>query len=143
MSTIRCSYACTSGPCAPGPTSPPGTGGSEAHGGWMIVVGGGVVGVVAGAVVVVVGAAVVLVGWARVEVGSSRRAEPAAAMPDTRTAAITNETSTGGRNACLSGDSCRCSEERIVLGRMRHLVTMHLHRRAAGRQSSPKVDRTV
>src|SRR5918995_5935295 len=102
MSTIRRSYACTSGPCAPGPTSPPGTGGSEAHGGWMIVVGRVVV-VVAGAVVVVVGAAVVLVGWARFEVGSSRRAEPATATPDRRNAATTNETTTGGRNACLRG----------------------------------------
>src|SRR4051812_5168888 len=94
MSAIRCSYACTSGPWAPGPTTPPGTGGRAAHGGWMIVVGGSVVVVGAGAVVVVGAGAVVVVvvGWARFVVFSSRSAEPATAMPDTKSAATTNET---------------------------------------------------
>src|SRR5215207_2018266 len=102
MSTIRCSYACTSGPWDPGPTTPPGTGGSDAHGGWMMVVGGRVVVVGAGAVVVVVfGAAVVVAGFARFVVFSSRSAEPATAKPDTRSAATTSETSTGGRKTCL------------------------------------------
>src|SRR6266516_2086138 len=94
MSAIRCSYACTSGPWEPGPTTPPGTGGSAAHGGWMIVVGGRVVVVGAGAVVVVG-------GWARFWVFSSRSAEPATAMPETKSAATTNEASTGGRKTCL------------------------------------------
>src|SRR5215203_2856297 len=100
MSAIRCSYACISGPWDPGPTTPPGTGGSDAHGGWMMVVGGRVV-VVGAVVVVVVGAAVVVVGLARFVVFSSRSAEPATAKPDTRSAATTSETSTGGRKTCL------------------------------------------
>src|SRR2546429_4422120 len=101
MSAIRCSYACTSGPWEPGPTTPPGTGGSAAHGGWMIAVGGRVVVVGAGAVVVVGAGAVVVVGWARfVVVSSPRSAEPATAMPETKSAATTNETSTGGRKTC-------------------------------------------
>src|SRR5689334_24268489 len=103
MSAIRCSYACTSGPCEPGPTTPPGTGGSAAHGGWMIAVGGRVVVVGAGAVVVVGAGAVVGAGWARFVVFSSRSAEPATATPDTKSAATTRETSTGGRKTCLRG----------------------------------------
>src|SRR5213076_1897418 len=110
MSAIRCSYACTSGPCEPGPTTPPGTGGSAAHGGWMIVVGGTVVVVGAGAVVVVGAGAVVVGGWARFAVVSSRSAEPATAIPATKSAATANETSTGGRKTCLRGRSCRRSE---------------------------------
>src|SRR6266511_5618894 len=124
MSAIRCSYACTSGPWDPGPTTPPGTGGSAAHGGWMIVVGGRVVVVGAGSVVVVVGAAVVVDGWARLVVFSSRSAEPATAKPDTRSAATTSEISTEGRNACLRGRSCRRSEGRIVPGRIRRLAPL-------------------
>src|SRR5829696_4004736 len=113
MSAIRCSYACTSGPWDPGPTTPPGTGGSDAHGGWMIVVGGRVVVVGAGTVVVVVvGAPVVVVGWAGLVVFSSRSAEPATAMPDTRSAATTSETSTVGRKTCLRERSCRRSANR-------------------------------
>src|SRR5438067_12076882 len=100
MSAIRCSYACTSGPWEPGPTTPPGTGGSAAQGGWTIVVGGTVVVVGAGAVVVVGAGAVVVVGAARFVVSSSRSAEPATAMPETKSAATTNETSTGGRKTC-------------------------------------------
>src|SRR5829696_2215026 len=106
MSAIRCSYACTSGPWDPGPTTPPGTGGSDAHGGWMIVVGGRVVVVGAGTVVVVVVGAPVVVGWAGLVVFSSRSAEPATAMPDTRSAATTSETSTVGRKTCLRDRSC-------------------------------------
>src|SRR5260370_39668294 len=95
MSAIRCSYACASGPWEPGPTAPPGTGGSASHGGWMIAVGGRVVVVGAGAVVVVGAGAVVVVGAgvARFVVFSSRSAEPATAMPETKSAATTNETS--------------------------------------------------
>ena len=68
--------------------------------------------------VVVVGAgAVVVVGWARfVVVSSPRSAEPATAMPETKSAATTNERSTGGRKTCLRGRSCRRSEVRIVPG---------------------------
>src|SRR6266508_5671817 len=124
MSAIRCSYACTSGPWEPGPTTPPGTGGSDAHGGWMIVVGGRVVVVGAGAVVVVGAGAVVVVGWARFVVFSSRSAEPATAMPDTRSAATTSETSTVGRKTCLRACSCRRSEVRIVPGRIRRLAPL-------------------
>src|SRR5207249_492718 len=106
----------TSGPWEPAPTTPPGTGGSAAHGGWMIVVGARVVVVAAGAVVVVGAGAVVVVGWARFVVFSSRSAEPATAMPETKSAATTNERSTGGRKTCLRGRSCRRSEVRIVPG---------------------------
>jgi ABC-type branched-subunit amino acid transport system permease subunit len=61
----------------------------------VVVVGAGTV------VAVVVGAAVVVVGWATGEDLSSRSAEPATEMPDTTSAAITNETRTGGRKTCL------------------------------------------
>src|SRR2546430_17039649 len=106
MSAIRCSYACTSGPWEPAPTTPPGTGGSAAHGGWMIVVGARVVVVAAGAVVVVgAGGAVVVVGWARFVVSSSRSAEPGTAMPGTKSAATPNQRGTGGAKTCPRGRS--------------------------------------
>src|SRR5512133_1803478 len=92
----------------------------------MIVVGGRVVVVGAGAVVVVGAGAVVVVvvGWARFVVFSSRSAEPATAMPDTRSAATTSETSTVGRKTCLRACSCRRSEVRIVPGRVRRLAPL-------------------
>src|SRR2546430_13435051 len=93
MSAIRCSYACTSGPWEPGPTAPPGTGGSAAHGGWMIVVGARVVVVAAGAVVVVGAEAVVVVGWARFVAFSPRSAQPATRIPPTKRPPTTTATS--------------------------------------------------
>src|SRR2546423_13434467 len=94
MSAIRCSYACTSGPWEPGPTTPPGTGGSAVHGGWMIVVGAGVVVVGAGGVVVVGAGGGVVAGGGRFVVGSSRRAEPGAGGPQAKRPAPTPATGT-------------------------------------------------
>src|SRR2546423_8683402 len=83
MSAIRCSYACTSGPWEPGPTTPPGTGGSAVHGGWMIVVGAGVVVVGAGAGGGVGAGAGVVARQGRLLVGLVARPQPAAGVaPD-------------------------------------------------------------
>src|SRR5437868_5368922 len=142
MSAIRCSYACTSGPWEPRLTTPPGTGGRAAHGGWMIVVGAGAGVVGAGAVVVVGAGAVVVAGRARFVAVSSRSAEPATAMPETKSAATTNETSTGGRKTCLRGRSCRRSEVRIVPGRTHETVPPGL-RTPAPAAASLKLDRAV
>src|SRR6266516_1177915 len=101
-SARRCSYACTSGPREPGPTTPPGGGGNAAHGGWTMSVGGGGGG--GGSVVVVVVDAAVVVGSARAVLFFSvpRKAVPAKAMPVTSNAAANSDTITGRRKTLLS-----------------------------------------